>query len=121
MMMQPTHLWDFPDWAKLWPLDRPRHGTIHGQRPVRTPLMVIAEVVGQEPPQMVLVQDHYVVQAVAAETPNQPFDGGILPRTPRSDDDVFDPVVLKNSATLIAGLLPAWCILGDVMSSCLNA
>ena len=30
------------------------------------------------------------------------------------------PVVLKNSAALIAGLLPAWCILGDAILSCLH-
>jgi hypothetical protein len=23
VVMQPTHLWDFPDRANLWPLDRP--------------------------------------------------------------------------------------------------
>jgi hypothetical protein len=28
MMMQPTHLWDLPDRANLWPLDRPRQRTI---------------------------------------------------------------------------------------------
>jgi len=31
-----------------------------------------------------------------------------------------DPVVLKNSAALMSVLLPAWCILGDAMPSCLN-
>ena len=30
------------------------------------------------------------------------------------------PVVLKNSAALISGLFPAWCILGDAMSSYLT-
>ena len=72
-MMQPTHLWDFPDWANLWPLDRPRQRTIHVQRPVRAPVMIILEVLGQEPPQMSLVQDHHVVQAFATDTPDQPF------------------------------------------------
>jgi hypothetical protein len=41
MVMQPTHLWDFPDWANLRPLDRPRHRTIHVQCPMCTPVMII--------------------------------------------------------------------------------
>jgi hypothetical protein len=40
---------------------------------------------------MALVQDDHVVQAVEADTPNQPFDVGILPRTPGSNEHFFDP------------------------------
>jgi hypothetical protein len=75
-MMQPTHVWDFPNQSKLRPLDRPRHRTIHVQCPVRAPMMVIMEVIGQEPPEMSLVQDNHVVQAFAADTPDRPFDIG---------------------------------------------
>src|SRR5215813_1091766 len=91
MVMQSTHLWDFPDRAVLRPLDRPRHRTIHVQRPVCAPIMIIVEVFGQEPAQMSLVQDDHVVQAVAANAPDQPFDIRILPRTAGGDDDLFDP------------------------------
>jgi hypothetical protein len=52
------------------------------------------EVVGQEPPQMSLVQDDYVIQAVAAYTPDEPLDIGILPRTPRRNQHFFDAHVL---------------------------
>ncbi len=30
VMMQPTHVWHFPDQSNLRPLDLPRHWTIHG-------------------------------------------------------------------------------------------
>jgi hypothetical protein len=50
-MMQPTHFWDFPDQPKFQLLDRPRYQTIHLQRPVRAPMMVILGVTGQEPPE----------------------------------------------------------------------
>jgi hypothetical protein len=93
VMMQATHFWDFPDQSNLRKLYRPWHRTIHVQRPVRAPVMIILEVPGQEPPQMSLVQDDHLVQAFAAETPDEPFDGGILPRTPGGDHDVFDPHV----------------------------
>src|SRR5918996_3447337 len=89
VMMQPTHFWDFSDQSYLRPLNRPWHRTIHGQRPVRAPVMVIAEVFGQESPQMSLVQDDHVVQAFAADTSDQPFDVWVLPRTPGGDHDFF--------------------------------
>ena len=52
MMMQPTDLWLLPDQTNIRPLDRPRHRTIHFQAPVRAPVMIILEVLSQEPPQM---------------------------------------------------------------------
>jgi hypothetical protein len=85
MLMQPIHFWNFPDRANLRPLYQPRQRTIHVQRPVRAPVMVILEVPGQEPPQMSLMQDDYVVQAFAANTPNEAFDIGILARTSWGD------------------------------------
>ena len=51
---------------------------------------------------MSLVQDDDMVQAFAAETPDEPFDVGVLPRTAGSDQYFFDPHVLhplpKSSA-----------------------
>jgi hypothetical protein len=43
---------------------------------------------------MALVQDDHVIQAVAAHTPDQPFDVGVLPRTPGGDDHLLDPHML---------------------------
>src|SRR5437016_12542889 len=40
---------------------------------------------------MALVQDDHVVQAFAAETPDEPLDIRILPWTPGSDEHFFDP------------------------------
>jgi hypothetical protein len=42
---------------------------------------------------MSLVQDDDMVQAFAAETPDEPFDVGVLPRTAGSDQYFFDPHV----------------------------
>src|SRR5215813_10256329 len=91
MVMQPTHFWNLSDRANLRPLDWSWHRTIHVQRPMRTPVMIVMEVFGQEPPQMALVQDDHMVQAVAANTPNKPLDVRILPRTPGGDHDLLDP------------------------------
>jgi hypothetical protein len=59
MMMQPTHFWDFPDRAHLWPLDRPWHRTIHGQTPVRAPVIVVLKVLCQESHEMSFVQNDH--------------------------------------------------------------
>jgi hypothetical protein len=97
MVMQPTHLWDFPDRANLRPLDRPWYRTIHVQCPVRSPGMVVREVAGQGLPEMALVQDDHVVQAVAADTPDQPLDVRILPWTLWGDQHFFDAHVSQPS------------------------
>jgi hypothetical protein len=39
---------------------------------------------------MSLVQNDDVVQAFAADTPDEPFDVGVLPRTPRGHEHFFD-------------------------------
>jgi hypothetical protein len=43
---------------------------------------------------MAFVQDDHVVQAFTPNTPNQPLDIRILPRTPGGDYDLFDPHML---------------------------
>jgi len=58
--------------------------------------MVILEVTIQEPPQMALMQDDHVIQALATNAPDEPLHRGVLPRTPRGDEDFFNPVVLKK-------------------------
>ena len=71
VMMQPSYVWDLPDQSMLRSLNRPWHRTIHVQGPVRAPVMMIMEVVGQEPPQMALVQDDHVIQAITADTADE--------------------------------------------------
>ena len=43
---------------------------------------------------MALVQDDHVVQAFAANAPDQPFDVGVLPRTPGGNEYFFEAHVL---------------------------
>jgi hypothetical protein len=116
MVMQPTHLWDFPDRANLWPLNRPRYRTIHVQCPVRSPGMIVREVADQKPPQKALLQDDRVVQAFAADTSDQPLDIRILPRTSGGDDKFFDECtrnefrgkVARDGGLWVQGTLRPW-------------
>jgi hypothetical protein len=43
---------------------------------------------------MALVQDDHVIEALTTDTPDQPLDVRILPRTPGGDSHFFDPHVL---------------------------
>jgi hypothetical protein len=91
MMMPPTHLWHFPDQSNLWPLDRPWHRTVHLQRPVRTPMIILLDVGDQEPPEMSRVRGEHVVQVFPTDAPDEPLHVRILPRTPGGDEDLLDP------------------------------
>ena len=94
VVMQPAHFSDFIGQTNIRPLDRPRHRTIHVQRPVCAPVMIILEVLGQETPQMSLMQDDHVIQACAAETPDQPLDVRMLSRTPWGPEHFFNAPLL---------------------------
>ena len=64
---------------------------------------------------MSLVQNAHVIQAFAANTPNEPFDVGVLPRISWGNHDVFDPHVphpLPKRGT-VDGLLGAMSIISS--------
>jgi hypothetical protein len=87
MVMEPTDFRHGDHLALVWREDGARHRTIHCQRQVCSPLRIIGQVAGQDARQMVLVEDHHMVQALPADTPDQSLDIRVLPWTPRGDDD----------------------------------
>jgi hypothetical protein len=89
MVLQAPHLGPRHHSACARSMDRARLRTIHRQRPMRPPPVILGNVARQEPLSMALVQNEHVVQAVAADAPDQPLDVGGLPRTPRSHQDFF--------------------------------
>jgi len=68
---------------------RPRFQAIFVQRPVRAKAMIIAEVVREPPPQVVLVEHDHVVQTFAADGAHQAFDERILPGGTRRHELLF--------------------------------
>jgi hypothetical protein len=60
-------------------------------------VVVIEEVVTEQATQMILVQDDDVVEALAAQGPDEAFDVGILPRGPRGDLHLVDPQGLDSA------------------------
>jgi hypothetical protein len=70
--------------AFLGSLDRARLGAVHGERAVAAPAVVVLEVVGEQPAQLMLIEDDDVVEALAADTADHPLGERILPGAPRS-------------------------------------
>ncbi len=54
------------------------------------PPIVITKIACQDPFQLTLVQDDDVIQAVAPDAPDHSFRISILPRAPRSRQDLID-------------------------------
>jgi hypothetical protein len=61
MVMQAADFWHCDDSAVLRRLHWSWLRAVHRQRQMRAPAMIILEVLGQELPQMSLVQDNHVV------------------------------------------------------------
>jgi hypothetical protein len=64
--------------------------------------MVIAEVLGQNVAKMILVQHDQVVQALAANRTDQPFDLRRLPRRTECDHHFFDLHTLDSVTEVLA-------------------
>lgn len=79
-MMKSTDLWKGDDSTLAGWLSRARLGTIFPKRQMSPGLVVIIEVRGEDPTQMALVQDDYVIQAFATDRSDNALDKRILPR-----------------------------------------
>jgi len=90
MVMEPPEFGYCDHLPALGTLDRPWLWTIHRQGQRRPPRMIRGKVMRQDTREMARVEDVHMVQALAADTPNQPLHRGMLPRTPRGDDDFLE-------------------------------
>ena len=57
---------------------------------MRPPVMVVTHVSGNDAPEMTLVQGDNMIETVASQCANEPFDKRILPRTSRRAEDFLD-------------------------------
>ena len=93
-----TGLADFNNLADLRWLHRPRLRAVHLQGLVTAPVVVMGEVVLEDPPQMPLAQNDDVVEAFATDAADHPLDVGRLPRTPRCGHHLLDAHRLDPTA-----------------------
>ena len=80
--MEPADLRDGDDPATWRGVDVSWLGTVVVERLVWPRGVVVGDVGAQEPAEMGLVQDEEMIQALAADGADDPFDEGVLPGRP---------------------------------------
>src|SRR5437764_4680683 len=80
MVMQPPGFGDRDHLPAGRRLDRPRLWTVHGERLMGSPVMVIGQVASQEALQMPLMEDYRMIQTLSPDTADESLDIRILPR-----------------------------------------
>src|ERR1700730_11464201 len=61
---------------------------------MRSPVMVVIEISGNDTPEMAFVQNDEMIEAIAAQGSDQPLHERVLPRTSWRAEDLFDPYAL---------------------------
>ena len=82
MMVEPADLGDLDHITEVAGLDRPRDRRIHFQREVRSPTVIVAKVIADEPSQVMLAEYDDVIEKLASNRSDEPFDIRVLPRAP---------------------------------------
>src|SRR5271170_4291352 len=75
-MMEPTHLRNRDDRSRSWPLDRSGLRTVFLQSQVRSASMIVVDEVLKVSVQTALVEYDHVIQALASNGADHPFDVG---------------------------------------------
>ena len=96
-MMQSAQARQFDGFALVRRLNRPRVRAVLGQRPVEAVTIIIAQIVGENAAQVILVQHNDVVQAFPADGANQSFDHWVLPGGARRSELLFQTQVLDSA------------------------
>ena len=84
---------DFLDFAML--------GAVHVEREMRARVVIVVEVLAHDSPQMPLIQDDDVIEALSPDRSDEPFDEGILPWTSRCNHHFLEAHV---SDSLLEGV-----------------
>lgn len=79
-MLESADIRKLDDVPELWWMDGTRIWTVHVQRSVHTPAMVVLKLAGQDALQMALVRYDDVVEALSPDGADQALDVGVLPR-----------------------------------------
>ena len=87
VMMQSIHLREFHNLSGLGRLNRSRFRTVHVQREVRSPLVIVAEVVLQRSLEVPLIEHDHMVQALSSDRADDAFRKRILPWRSRGYED----------------------------------
>lgn len=108
------------DTARSRRLDLPRDGRVPIQQQVRAGFLVVRDILGQNGPEVPLVEHDQMVQTLPSDRADQPLGVWILPRRPRADDDFLDahrldllPEVASVDAVAVSQHEPRRCVEGE--------
>ena len=78
-MMQPANLGNSNDGSVTWRRRGAREGGVFRQRQVRSGLVVVDEIGSQDAPKVPFIEKNDVIQALAPDGADHPFDVTVLP------------------------------------------
>ena len=97
-MMESADLWELDHLSQLRRLHGSRLGAVHVQGQVSTRPVVVAELGGQNPAEMSVVQDNDLVEVFAADAADKAFYEGRLSGAPGCDENLFETHVVHTAA-----------------------
>ena len=80
VMLKPADIGKLDHFPEFWWLHGARIWTVHVQRSMNPPAMIVLKVAGQDAFQMALVHDDDVVETLSPDGADQALDVGVLPR-----------------------------------------
>jgi hypothetical protein len=114
-VMQSTNLGSRDHFTLIGRLDFSGNRSIAIEREMCPGSVVVFEVAGQNPNQVILVDDDHMIETLTSDRADQPFNERILPRGPKGGHDLLDihvlnalPEVLAVNAVTISKQ-KAWC------------
>ncbi len=93
-MVKSTEVANLYDTTAAFGMHLTRLRAVHFEGLMNPVAMVVVEVARQDPPQMPLIEDDHMVEALSTDTSDQSLDERILPRTSRCADHLLDAHVL---------------------------
>jgi hypothetical protein len=85
------------DVALVWRFDGSGERTILVEKSVGPILVIVGQIIGENLAEVRRIEDNDVVQTLAANRADDPFDHGILPRRPGGNDLLFQAQTLDSA------------------------
>ena len=101
-MMKSADLRYGHDLAGLRWLDLARARCVTIERLVRPRRMVVIQITGKQPLQMRLIEHNHMIEQLAADRADEPFDVGVLPERAWGADNLFDAQVFDSPLERLA-------------------
>jgi hypothetical protein len=84
---------DYP--APVWRVHCPRIRRVHRQGKVRSPVVVVIEISGNDALEMTVIHNDDMIEAVAAQSSDESLHEWVLPWTSRCAEDLLDTHAMK--------------------------